>query len=106
MPFTRPHHVPVRYDSICEDTHHQLEAEILYELLRQARYSYNLALAITIGSALITLAGIGLLYLDKIPAASVTTAGGALASIRCIEFAKESKEELRQMMEQREQLSE
>lgn len=79
--------------------HNSLKEAILRELLRQAHHSYNLALAVTAGSALITLAGVGLLYLEKIPAASVTTAGGAIASIGCIQFARESQEELRQMME-------
>jgi hypothetical protein len=77
-----------------------LKEAVLRELLRQAHHSYNLALAVTAGSALITLAGVGLLYLEKIPAASLTTAGGAIASIGCIQVARECKEELRQMMEQ------
>ncbi|KAM3112756.1 TRADD-N-associated membrane domain-containing protein [Phormidesmis sp. 146-33] len=76
-----------------------IEKEILRELLRQVHHSYNLAISVTAGSALITLLGIGLLYLGKIPAASITTAGGAIASLGSIQFAKESKEELHEMLE-------
>jgi len=97
---TQPRSISVTDQTICDDERGQLKAEILRELLRQARHSYNLALAVTTGSALITLAGVGLLYLEKIPAASVATAGGAISSISCIQLAKESKEELRQLMEQ------
>lgn len=100
MPFTRPPSIATINQAVGEDEGDQLKAEILRELLRQAHHSYNLALAVTTGSALITLAGVGLLYLEKIPAASVTTAGGAISSLSCIQFAKESKEELHQMMEQ------
>ncbi len=92
--------VIVTTESTPTDEYNSLKEAILRELLRQAHHSYNLALVVTAGSALVTLAGIGLLYLEKIPAASVTTAGGAIASIGCIQFARESKEELRQMMEQ------
>jgi len=77
-----------------------LEEEIQRELLRQAYHSYNLAFVVTTCSALMSLAGVGLVYLDKIPAASVTTAGGVAASIGCIQFARQSKEELHQMINQ------
>jgi hypothetical protein len=76
---------------------------IFKELLRQVHHSYNLALAVTAASGLMTLAGVGLLYLNQIPAASITTAGGALASISCIQFARESKDELRKMIKLSEQ---
>ncbi len=79
--------------------HNSIQEEILRELLRQVHHSYNLALTVTASSALVTLLGVGLLYLDKIPAASITTAGGAIASLGSIQFAKEAKEELREMIE-------
>jgi hypothetical protein len=77
-----------------------IKEEILRELLRQVRQSYNLALAVTTASALMTLSGVGLLYFNKVPEASLTTAGGVLASLHSVQLAKEAKEELRQMMDE------
>jgi hypothetical protein len=77
-----------------------IKEEILRELLRQVRQSYNLALAVTTASALMTLSGVGLLYFNKVPEASLTTAGGVLASLHSVQLAKEAKEEVRQMMDE------
>ena len=82
------------------NTSSNIKEEIIRELLRQVRQSYNLALAVTTASALMTLSGIGLLYLNKVPEASLTTAGGVLASLHSVQLAKEAKEELRQMMDE------
>jgi hypothetical protein len=82
------------------DDSNNIKQEILRELLRQVRQSYNLALAITTASALMTLSGVGLLYFNKVPEASLTTAGGVLASLHSVQLAKEAKEELRQMMDE------
>jgi len=77
-----------------------IKEEILRELLRQVRQSYNLALTVTAASALMTLSGVGLLYFNKVPEASITAAGGVLASLHSTQLAKEAKEELRQMMDE------
>jgi len=77
-----------------------IKEEILRELLRQVRQSYNLAFTVTAASALMTLSGVGLLYFNKVPEASLTTAGGVLASLHSTQLAKEAKEELRQMMDE------
>jgi hypothetical protein len=82
------------------DDSSNIKEEILRELLRQVRQSYNLALAVTTASALMTLSGVGLLYFNKVPEASLTTAGGVLATLHSVQFAKEAKEELRQMMDE------
>ena len=82
------------------DDSSNIKEEILRELLRQVRQSYNLALAVTTASALMTLSGVGLLYFNKVPEASLTTAGGVLASLHSMQLAKEAKEELRQMMDE------
>ncbi len=84
----------------CNEANSNIKQEILRELLRQVRQSYNLALAITTASALMTLSGVGLLYLNKVPEASLTTAGGVMASLHSVQLAKEAKEELRQMMDE------
>lgn len=82
------------------DDSSNIKQEILRELLRQVRQSYNLALTVTTASALMTLSGVGLLYFNKVPEASLTTAGGVLASLHSVQLAKEAKEELRQMMDE------
>jgi len=82
------------------DDSSNIKQEILRELLRQVRQSYNLALVVTTASALMTLSGVGLLYFNKVPEASLTTAGGVLASLHSVQLAKEAKEELRQMMDE------
>ncbi len=82
------------------DDSSNIKEEILRELLRQVRQSYNLALTVTTASALMTLSGVGLLYFNKVPEASLTTAGGVLASLHSVQLAKEAKEELRQMMDE------
>ena len=82
------------------DDSSNIKEEILRELLRQVRQSYNLALTVTAASALMTLSGVGLLYFNKVPEASITTAGGVLASLHSVQLAKEAKEELRQMMDE------
>ena len=82
------------------DDSSNIKEEILRELLRQVRQSYNLALAVTTASALMTLSGVGLLYFNKVPEASLTTAGGVLASLHSAQLAKEAKEELRQLMDE------
>ena len=81
-----------------KDDYSDIKEEIIREFLREVRQSYNLALAVTAASALITLLGVGLLYLDKVPEASITAGGGVLASLRSVQFAKDAKEELRQML--------
>ena len=76
-----------------------LKEEIIRESIRQAKYSYNLALGVTAASALMTLSGVGLLYIDKVSEASLTASGGVLGTITSVQFAKDSKEELEEMME-------
>jgi len=83
-----------------KDDSSNIKEEILQELLRQVRQSHNLALTVTTASALMTLSGVGLLYFNKVPEASLTTAGGVLASLHSTQLAKEAKEELRQMMDE------
>ncbi len=76
-----------------------LKEEIIQEILRQARYSFHLTLGITAASALMTLFGVGLLYLNKVSEASITTGGGALATIASVQCAKQAKEELREIID-------
>ncbi|BAY20481.1 hypothetical protein NIES2100_02230 [Calothrix sp. NIES-2100] len=81
------------------DNYSDLKEEIIRELLRQVRQSYNLALGVTTASALMTLFGVGLLYFDKVSEASLTAGGGVLATITSVQFAKQAKEELHEMID-------
>ncbi len=81
----------------------QIKEEIIREFLRQVKHSYNLALGVTAASALMTLGGVGLLYIDKVSEATLTTSGGVLATITSAQFAKHSKEELQEVMDKLDQ---
>ena len=81
------------------DIKRDIKEEIIRELLRQVRHSYNLALGVTAASALMTLFGVGLFYSNKVSEASLTASGGVLGTITSVQFAKDSKEELEEMME-------
>ncbi|NEQ17131.1 hypothetical protein [Moorena sp. SIO2C4] len=81
------------------DIKRDIKKETDWELLRQAKYSFNLAFGVTAASALMTLFGVGLLYIDKVSEASLTASGGVLGTITSVQFAKDSKEELKEMRE-------
>jgi hypothetical protein len=77
----------------------ETKQKIIDELIRQAQLTCNLAVGVTAASAMMTLLGVGLLYLDKIPEASLTAGAGTMASIGSVQFAKEAREELKQILE-------
>ena len=81
------------------DDYSDIKEEIVREFLRQVRHSYNLALGVTAASASIALFGVGLLYIDKVSEATLTASGGVLATIASVQFAKHSKEELREVID-------
>lgn len=85
------------------DDNSNMKAEITQELLRQARLTFNLAFGVTAASAIMTLSGVGLLYLDKVSEASLTAGSGTLATLTSVQFAKEAKEELEKLMEKLEE---
>ncbi len=72
-----------------------LEKEVIEELLRQTRLTFNLALVVSAVSSMITLSGVGLLYSNKITAASLTTGVGVLATASSLQFAKQAKGDLK-----------
>ncbi|MBD2168093.1 hypothetical protein H6G04_27285 [Calothrix membranacea FACHB-236] len=80
-----------------------VKKEFMQELLRQAQLTFNLALIVTAASAMMTLGGVGLLYFNKVSEASLAAGGGALATITSIQFAKQTKEELLEIIEQADQ---
>ncbi|MFB2978498.1 hypothetical protein [Microseira sp. BLCC-F43] len=85
------------------DNNSNMKAEITQELLRQARLTFNLAFGVTAASAIMTLSGVGLLYLDKVSEASLTAGTGTLATLTSLQYAKEAKEELQKLMEKQEE---
>ena len=71
-----------------------MEVAIVQERLRQARYSFNLALIATGVSACVGLLGAGLLLSGKLPEGTVTAAAGVASSACCIRFAKDANDRL------------
>jgi hypothetical protein len=71
-----------------------LELSITQEPLRQARYSFNLALVTTAISTFISLVGAGILLTEKTNEGAVTAASGMLASVRCVQLAKDANDRL------------
>jgi hypothetical protein len=67
---------------------------ILNERLRQARLSFNLALAMTAATTVMGLVGIGLLYAKQIQAGAVTTTSGVALSVCCFKLAKDANDRL------------
>ena len=76
-----------------------MKEKIVAEFIRQTQLTFNLALGVTTASAIITLLGVGLLYSDKITEATLTAGGGIVASIGSVQFAKESREKLENVLE-------
>ncbi len=71
-----------------------IELSIATERLRQARYSFNTALSATTASFFISLVGAGLLLSNKISEGAVTTTGGLLSSVQCLQLAKDTNRRL------------
>jgi hypothetical protein len=71
-----------------------VEVSIVQERLRQARYSFNLALITTGISACVSLAGAGLLLSGKLPEGSIIAVGGLTSSACCFRFAKDANDRL------------
>jgi hypothetical protein len=67
---------------------------IVRERIRQARHSFNLALAATTTSFLISIVGAGLLFANKVPEGGAATAGGLLSSVGFIKLAKDANDRL------------
>ena len=78
----------------CIKTYSAVELSIAQERLRQARWSFNLALAMTAAFAVISLVGVGLLLSGKTTEGSVAAAGGFASSVRCLQLAKDTNDRL------------
>ena len=71
-----------------------IETSIARERLRQAQYSFNLALVMTAAFACMSLMGIGLSLQGKSTEGVVSTTGGTIASLRCLKIAKDANDRL------------
>jgi hypothetical protein len=80
-----------------QDTNKSVELILIQERLRQARLSFNLTLTLFVTSGIISIVGIALLFLGKVPEGTVTTAGGLasnIVSLRCLKLNKETNDRL------------
>jgi hypothetical protein len=74
-----------------------IEKTIVLERIRQARQSFNLALAATTTSFIISIVGAGLLLANKVPEGGAATAGGLMSSVGFSKLAKEANDRLDQI---------
>jgi hypothetical protein len=74
----------------------KIELSIAQERLRQAGYSFNLALIATTVSFFV---GAGLILSNKIPEGTVA-AGGLALSVRCLQLAKDANDRLDKFLEE------
>ncbi|CBN55876.1 MULTISPECIES: TRADD-N-associated membrane domain-containing protein [Kamptonema] len=82
------------------DTNHNPDQyDIIKERLRQARLSFNLALATTATCAIVGFAGVGLMLLGKAPEGVVTTTGGLSATVYCLKLARDANDRLDELAE-------
>lgn len=77
-----------------------VEVEITQERLRQARYSFNLALAMTAACTAISLIGVGLLLIGKLSEGVIATASGVSPIIPCIKFAHDANDRLDKILKE------
>lgn len=79
------------------DDYPEMERDVIQERLRQAKFSFNVTIGLTIVSASIIIVGIGLLFSGKVTEGSVATAGGLtsnIVSVGLLKFTKETNDRL------------
>lgn len=76
----------------------KFELKIAQERLRQARYSFNLAVAATTVSFLVSILGGGLLLSNKASEGSIATAAGLFSSVGFVKLAKDANDRLDKLM--------
>ncbi|HLO83380.1 MAG TPA: hypothetical protein VK203_00015 [Nostocaceae cyanobacterium] len=72
----------------------QIKYNIAMERLRQARYSFNLALFAAAASVCVSLVGAGLMLSGAVPQGTITAAVGMVASVGCTQLAKDANDRL------------
>jgi hypothetical protein len=79
------------------DDYPEMERDVMQERLRQAKFTVNVTLGLTIVSVSIIILGIGLLFSGKATEGSVAAAGGLtskIVSVRLLKFTKETNDRL------------
>ena len=71
-----------------------VELIIAQERLRQARYSFNMAIVATALSFSISLAGTGMLLSNKVPQGTVLTACGLVSAVEFHKLSKDANDRL------------
>ncbi len=71
-----------------------IELSIAQERLRQARYSFNLAIVATAMCFCISLAGAGILLSNKVPQGTVLAATGLVSAMEFQKLAKDANDRL------------
>lgn len=71
-----------------------IESSIAAERLRQARYSFNVALIASTVSFLVSLLGAGLLVSNKASEGTIISAAGLVSSVQCLQLAKDANRRL------------
>ena len=78
-----------------------IDQAIARERIRQAQYSFNLALVMTAAFACVGLVGVGLLLDGKATEGVVSATGGTMASVRCLQMAKDANDRLDNLRQER-----
>lgn len=81
----------------------QIELIIAQERLRQARYSFNMAIFATTLSFCISLAGAGMLLSKKFPQGIVISAAGLVSAVEFQKLAKDANDRLNQILVEEEE---
>jgi len=75
-----------------------LEQKIGQERLRQARYSFNIALTASAAFTVVGFLGAAMLLLGKAPEGAVVASSGMLSSVGCVRLAKDANDRLDKIM--------
>jgi len=92
MEYTPPQ-PSIMKNKLSTNAHSALEM-IIVERLRQARYSFNTALPLTVVSTCISLVGAALLLSGNVPGGAVTTSSGMALSVGFLKLAKDANDRL------------
>lgn len=83
-----------------------VKAAIVRERLRQAKYSFNVAIGGMAVCTLVGTIGLGLIVFGKTQEGSILTTGGIVPITVCMQFAKEANERLDALYEENFKLDE
>ncbi|MBD2567115.1 TRADD-N-associated membrane domain-containing protein [Anabaena lutea] len=76
----------------------KIKVEAQQVIIDRYKLASYIAAGVVAASAMMALGGVGLLYFGKISEATLTTGVGALATMTSIQYAKQTKDELFDML--------